>query len=105
MHSALLVVVDGGGQRQLVMLYILFGLLACALAVLMLAGAAGSVERRRSLLQLCELHAAAASDATPKLLGGPAAAARLRAYSSDQYSAAALPIVNTWSTLIHADPR
>ena len=33
------------------------------------------------------------------------AAARLRAYSSDQYSAAALPIVNTWSTLIHADPR
>ena len=74
-----MVVVDGGGQRQLVMLFILFALLACALAVRMLAGAEGSDERRRSLrLQLCKLHAVAASDATPKLLGVPAAAARLR---------------------------
>ena len=37
-----MVVVDGGGQRQLVMLFILFALLACALAVRMLAGAEGS---------------------------------------------------------------
>ena len=62
------------GQRELVMLTILFALLVRALVACVLAAEAGSGEQRSFLLQPCELHAAASCCARLRQLGVPAAA-------------------------------